>query len=300
MPDSFNMAAVIPVGPGRRENLELVLDCVVRQTDPVAGIVLVFDGPEANPGALDLPSWTIDHPPIITYQTDQKHEPGHEQPRNLGAAIADQNFDITHVWFLDTDVMVGPTCVTHYHAAMTTVYTDRILIGPYDWLPPGIRDFGQLDESQYRNDPRWPSFDEHDTDYVSREKLNDGLACFSGNLVWPIDEFKRVGGFWNDIHHGRCEDGELGLRAVAEGVPIGFVRNARGWHLWHPVNQELAMQRNARDVPMLNARHPWVEAGGLVVVDKDGKRFDQRCEECGELVNTGDYWNHKAAHGGAT
>jgi hypothetical protein len=60
---------------------------------------------------------------------------------------------------------------------------------------------------------------------------------------------------------------------------------------------DLARERNARDVPMLNDRHPWVEQHGVYVVERDGKRFDQRCAACGELVNTIEYWAHRATCG---
>jgi hypothetical protein len=101
--------------------------------------------------------------------------------------------------------------------------------------------------------------------------LNVGLACFSGNLIWPLLDFKRIGGFWNELHHGRCEDGELGLRAVAQGIPISYASLARGWHLDHPTDVAEKMRRNARDVPMLNERHPWVAGHDVFVVEEDGR-----------------------------
>jgi hypothetical protein len=107
-----------------------------------------------------------------------------------------------------------------------------------------------------------------------------------------VKEFYRVGGFWNELYHGRCEDGELGLRATAMGVPISFAPRARGWHLHHPVNTELIEARNTRDVPMLRVRHPWVEGNDIFVVDEDGKRFDVKCHHCGEVVNTNKWWEH--------
>lgn len=280
------VGVVIPVGPGRIENLDMVLRSIADQYHQPDEVMVVFDGPESDPAD----GWEWATPiRVSTITTEYKHVPGREQPRNVGVRHLPQ--DVTDVWFLDSDVIVGPGALMELVRTRALVGPDAVICAPYDWLAEG---HPRAPLAHLRNDPRWPSFDEYPDDYVSRGKLNDGLACFSGNLMWNRAEFERVGGYWNDLHHGRCEDGELGLRAVAEGVPIAFSKRARGWHLAHPINFQLARERNTRDVPMLNARHPWVEAGGLVVVDRDGKRFDQRCAQCGDLINTIEYWEHAA------
>lgn len=292
----MKVSVVIPVGPNRVENLIEVLRTLEAQTakDAINEVVLVCDGNDAGvemEGEFDLPLAVI---------TTAKHEPGREQPRNVGVRVVeelnqDREEPSTHVWFLDSDVIVLEDCLVHYLAALETE-PNRVLIGPYDWLPPGIR----IPIDRLRNDPagvpppgRWGSFDQYDPEQTLREDLSAGLACFSGNLIWPIDEFLRVGGFWNELHHGRCEDGELGLRAVAMGVGIGFVRSARGWHLDHGRNVQWILNTNAIDVPKINERHPWVEGEGMFVVEEDGKRFDVRCA-CGWAGNTALIWSHQA------
>jgi len=240
-------AIVIPVGPGRDDNLRECLASIEVMTVQPDRVVIVCDGPEVKFQLHDPP----DHHTLIRAE---KHQPGMEQPRNIGVRAVERLDDsITHVWFVDSDIILDPNALLCYQEASGDAY--RILVGPYDWLPTGVR----RPMPELRNDPRWISFDEHDPLKVLVDDLSAGLACFSGNLVWPIDEFTRIGGFWNELHHGRCEDGELGLRAIACGVPISFVRGARGWHLDHPVNFELTLQRNERDVPMLNEHHPWME-----------------------------------------
>jgi GT2 family glycosyltransferase len=285
--DDFNVGVVIPVGPGRTENVRLVLEHLAAMTEQPHYTLLVLDGPDVeNPVRPGGP------PGVGVAQTQAKHEPGMEHPRNVGARLMPD--EVTHLWFLDSDVIVGPDTLAHFSLERAIVGEETILVGPYlEHMPPGVFTI----QPQMHEDPRWPSFDEYPSGYVSRGKLNDGLACFGGNLIWPRSEFERIGGFWNDLYCNRCEDGELGLRAVAEEVPIGFAKYARGWHLWHEVNLELTMARNARDVPLLNARHPWVEGAEVFVVERDGKRFDQRCPVCRELINTGDYWNHAAGCG---
>jgi GT2 family glycosyltransferase len=279
------VGVVIPVGPGREENLKACLAALDEQTVEPHNIVVVFDGHVAEvdlrPHDANLVGWVV-----------PKHHPGMEQPRNKGVRVLDPAVEA--VWFLDSDVLVEPTAL---EKLLEKWKPGRVVLAPYEWLPEGQRE----PDPELHNDPRWAMFREERWDgehYVSTGELNVGLACFSGNLMWDINEFQRVGGFWSEIHHGRCEDGELGLRAVAEGIPMAVAREARGYHLWHPINTELAEARNARDVPMLNERHPWVEGDELFVVQRDGKRFEELCPKCRELINTGEIWEHLATCSG--
>lgn len=270
------VSCVIPVGGGREDNLVRCLTSLENQEDGgVDEIVLVYDGCEPV-------NW-----PYVKHVCLTKHQPGLEQPRNEGVWTTSDRAD--YVWFVDSDLVFASDAFVKIREFATP---GGITIGPYDWLPPGITE----PTPDLYSDPRWPMFHEdrwQDPSYESRGELNVGLACFSGNLLWDVKEFERIGGFWNDIHHARCEDGELGLRAVAEGVPIKVAATARGYHVDHPRNVEYAMRCNERDVPMLNARHPWVQGEGLFVVERDGKRFDQLCPACGQLINTGEYWAHR-------
>lgn len=291
-------AVVIPVGGGRKENLTLVMEYVMKQTIKPKVVVLVYDGPKAE----EIPRKHFPLP-VIAIHT-KKHEPGMEQPRNVGVRVAAEwaaqaEEELTHVWFLDSDCIPCESAMAYYEQAAALAGPDAVLVGPYDWLPEGQRE----PDEDLRNDPagvpppgRWGSFDTYEPGQVVTGNLSAGLACFSGNLVWPIAQFERVGGFWNELHHGRCEDGELGLRATAMGIGISFVRGARAWHLWHPRNMDWILRTNDIDVPKLKERHPWKELGNggkeLFVVEEDGKRFDVRCP-CGWSGNTALIWNHE-------
>lgn len=284
----MSIGIVIPVGPGRADNLNAVMRCLQAQTVQPAGIVVVQDGFDAKE------DWVG---PIVTLAC-AKHEPGREQPRNVGVRVLRHTWpDITHVWFLDSDICFGPRCLEEMTDALAQGSPKRIIVGPYDWLGEGDRPTPGAEYMGTRSDPRWAMFDQYEPAVALTNDLSAGLACFSGNLMWPIDEFMRVGGFWSEIHHGRCEDGELGLRAVAMGVPISFAAKARGWHLHHDINYALALERNARDVPMLNARHPWVQGADVFMVDRDGKAFDVKCSKCDEQITTNGWWTHAAECG---
>jgi GT2 family glycosyltransferase len=279
----FNLGVVIPVGKGRDENVRDCLTYLLRN-HAVQAVMLVLDGedvPTPQVPPTDLPVYVL---PTI------KHRPGMEQPRNLGVRhLVHKHPDITHVWFLDSDILVLPDCADHYaFTAFSENALDAVLIGPYDWMPAGRRE----PMPDLETDWRWAMFREK---ALRRNVADLGVALgnFSGNLVWPVEAFMRVGGFHPQLHHGRCEDGELGLRAAAAQVPMVLVPGARGWHMAHDVNHQLVMDRNARDVPLLNQWHPWVEGMGLIVTHEDGARFDFVCE-CGEQMNTLLMWEHFA------
>lgn len=292
----FEPGVVLTTCAGREENLRRVIEhlMAVRQyrypAVPMGPIVVVYDGCPALGFDVDVPIHGVEIP---------KHEPGMEQPRNVGfRRVREIAPECNYVWFLDSDMIFQPDILGHYYEGLKDAPEDRILIGPYDWLHQGV-----VEIVERRDDPRigipdyrWVSFDEHPPADVLRYDLGAALACFGGNLVWPVDEFERVGGFHPDLHHGRCEDGELGLRAASAGVPMSFVPNARAWHVWHPVDNVRAIRANERDVPLLNSWHPWVQQQGLIVAQKDGARFDFHCPQCGDVVNSLEYWPHTQQH----
>jgi GT2 family glycosyltransferase len=286
--NEHDLGVVIPVGSGRDENLDALLECLRAQRCRPAQIMVVRDGGDAP------------HPnlrPRELIWTAPKHRPGLEQPRNLGVrALSRLRRDLTHVWFLDSDLVFEPDLLEQLLKAYAQGSDRRILVAPYDWLPPHMRPHPGtwLPEHIHnvRNDPRWAQIDSHPPYDELVDDLAAGLACFSGNLIWPIGEFRRVGGFWSELHHGRCEDGELGLRAVAMGIPISFAAEGRAWHQWHPVDLSTIWQRNARDVPMIDARHPWLHNAGIEIGDRDGKSFEVTCPGCGERMFTNRWWQH--------
>lgn len=292
------VVGVMPCGPGREENVVAAVEALRTQSVAYAGLVIVEDG-EALPGPVHVEGLDV-----VQVRTPNKHEPGLEQPRNIGTRLAREFWPDerpTHVHFIDSDVVLAERALEELLAALAQGPEDRIVVAPYEWLPahslrpPGAEFWDYAPD--VRNDPRWAMFRASPPEKVYREDLSAGLACFSGNLLWPISEFVRVGGFWNDLHHGRCEDGELGLRAVAMNVGISFAALARGYHLGHAVDHALVAARNERDVPMLNERHPWVTEGGVFMVDRDGKAFDVRCPGCGLEVATIEWWAHAESCG---
>lgn len=293
----FDVGVVITTCAGREQNVQRTIDHLMRVRDyqhprvPMGPIVVVYDGCPAMGFHTPVPIHGVEIP---------KHGPGQEQPRNVGfRKVRELAGECNYVWFLDSDLIFQPDILGHFYEGLCAAPPDRILIGPYDWLQPHVIEIVEDPNDQRRviiPDYRWASFERHDPSEVLVNDLGAALACFGGNLIWPVDQFERVGGFHPELHHGRCEDGELGLRAAAAGVPMSFVRHARGWHVWHPVNAQRAITANQRDVPLINAWHPWVQEKGLVLAEKDGVRFDFRCPQCGDQVNSLEYWPHTQQH----
>lgn len=271
----FDVGVVITTCAGREENLHRVLDCIeaLENVKPVATIV-VFDGCEPDE------RFMARNEHRLSWVSIPKHAPGQEQPRNVGLVHVVRYGPepaCNYVWFLDSDLVFPPDTLEHFYRGLCSAPEDRILIGPYDWMAPGET---EPHGRQLMADPRWAGFIEHGPGKVFRQDLGCGLSCFGGNLVWPVHAFETVGGFHKDLFHGRAEDGELGLRATEYGIPMSLVREARAWHVWHPIDTAGALEKNRRDIPLLNAWHEWAHAGGLVMTDQDGARFNWRCPDC--------------------
>jgi hypothetical protein len=281
--NAFRVGVVIPTAEGRQDNLARVIDGISAQIYAPEHIVIVCDG--WSP--VDDNEYSVFSANRTTIVSTEKHIPGKEQPKNVG--VRHLPFLCNHVWFLDSDVLPGPYALQAYkNAYEESPPLRRVFIGPYEWMKEGQK------KAQYslHNDPRWEMFRRFDYRSTFVGHLGVALACFGGNMVWPVDEFKRVGGFWNDLHAGRCEDGEMGIRATSMSCAFALVRDARGFHIHHKVNTKVIHEKNKRDVPMINERHPYVQDEGLIVADYDGARFNQICQYCGKEINTLEYWLH--------
>jgi glycosyltransferase involved in cell wall biosynthesis len=274
----MNIGIVIPTGPGRKENLDIVLSSIRGQNLDIP-IVVAADGRKAYD---EVHSGIVISVDIISAD---KHEPGKEPPRNYGARFLEQLYPgIEWVWFLDSDVYLEPGSVD---AVLEHLDKKRIICGYYNWLN---KRGGQAEQ-----DYRMNMFEEFGPDDVLEYHLGAALANFSGNLVWPLDEFKRVGGFHPGLSAGRVDDGELGVRAATYGIGTSFLFENKGHHIYHDVDGARVRRINTAEVPLINQWHPYIQELGIVPRDLDGKRFNYICE-CGEEVNTLEMWSHYLAH----
>lgn len=284
-----NYGVVIPCAESRIENVKMCINNIFDLDLKPKAIVVVCDGFDPK----NVKEEFIEND-ILHFVYNEKHIPSTttEQPKNRGVRFIDSILNqelkdkINYIWFLDSDIIVDKNCLSEYDKALK-YEENRILIGPYEWLPYGVRQI----EHNLMNDPRWPMFQKYDYTYTADSEIEFALANFGGNIIYPLEEFKRVGGFWNELSAGRVEDGEMGLRCASMGVPMTVVPKARGWHLDHPVNMQWKLETNAKEVPKINERHHWVEEKGIIMVEKDGKRFDWVDPKTGNQVNTLEIWN---------
>lgn len=293
----MKLGVVVPVGGGRRENVEAVLAHLEAQDglgQPKLPVVLVCDGEVAMSecGAFKGPRRKL----RVDVIGMEKQVPGTTPPRNVGARFLHEQ-GVEWAWFVDSDVIVEPGAYRAILAAIEQGPDDAVICGAYDWLAPGPRSLVPrgghgIGEADYR----WEMFDTYPVNEVLRYHLGAALANFSGNLVWPLEEFFRVGGFNPGLTAGRVDDGELGVRASVGGVGTRFCKELRGVHLWHPINFEWVTRINAEEVPLINAWHPYIESQGIVPVPEDGVRLNMVCRECGAEVNTLEMWGHTLSH----
>jgi hypothetical protein len=293
------LGVVMPVSAGRRDNVELALEHLGRSTGIAEHerlvITVVCDGADAWEECKSLsppPGTRLD---VVGMN---KHTPGHEPPRNFGLRTLTEMLPVIEwVWFLDSDVIVEPGALEAFRDALDGREPDGVLCGPYDWGEPGLRELVPRGNPRIAiDDYRWAMFDEHGPEEKLRHHLGAALANFSGNLVWPVKEFQRTGGFHINLSAGRVDDGEYGVRAAVNGLATSFVAQARGLHVAHPVNMEWVLATNTREVPLINEWHPYIEQLGVIPVHEDGIRLNMICQECGEEINTLAIWDHIATH----
>lgn len=283
------ISVVIPTGEGRLENLKIVLESLAKQTMPVKEVIVVCDG--FSP--FDIPDDFRNYG--AGFYGIKKHQPGMQPPRNVGVDHITE--DVDYVWFLDSDCFVVPEASKAIYSEIIyieeNVLEPRIICGPYDWLAKDQRDWRNWKNLKTKElDYRWDWFKKYSNHKSFKHNLGAALANFSGNLIWPIKEFKEVGGFHPDLSAGRVDDGELGLRASSHGIPTVFCRYARAFHLWHKTNNKWKIETNAREVPLINEWHPWVQEKGLVLSQEDGARFDRICSKCNQQINSLLWWTH--------
>lgn len=283
------ISIVIPTVQTRKENLAKVVEGIrqidkdyyrkTRRRNPIKNVVIVRDGWKSNAGTYECTGGLS----FFTMNL-KKHEPGDTQPRNIGVYHLVNTLYIRrtqYVWFLDSDVIPTTEALKAYVNAIEEHPEVDVFFGLYN--------------------PNNASHDERSAMFETQlppeqYNLNYALACWAGNLMWKIKSFTEVGGFHADLHMGRCEDGELGLRASSLGKIMMPVKGADLYHIPHASNYNDKIEKNKRDVPLIQKWHPWVQEQGLIVSSKDGARFDRVCSTCGEEINSIEWYEHEKEH----
>jgi len=210
--------------------------------------------------------------------------------RNMGAKLSKGDFFL----FLDSDVMLNPTALSHYNN-LSQANPDAVIVGRYDWLDPmdfSIHDvyanwqqiidnmmnptsFGQNLKGVVGDDPRSKGVSMFD------DTLRDNycLAMFSGNILIPKSVYWAVGGFDEAMVGHGGEDCELAMRLQQAGYKAIFTEKTRGYHIYHDRNQEKNQAEVLVNIEYMKKKHHDfmvglgiidgnIEAGELPLVQK--------------------------------
>lgn len=124
------IACIIPTY-NRANNLACTLTALSIQTVPVDEVIVVDDGSTDNT-----------HEVVMSFKDKFKDLKYYYHPnrgyrlslnRNQGSRIIAK--DITHILYIDSDVMLNKRAIEAYHQIINK-HPDVVVCGRYDWLPP--------------------------------------------------------------------------------------------------------------------------------------------------------------------
>ncbi|MCK4581335.1 MAG: glycosyltransferase [Dehalococcoidia bacterium] len=219
------LSFVIPVY-NRRNNLYLVLHGLVYQTCRDFEVIVCDDGSTDSP--LDILEGFNKYFPVKYY----RHARGGYRvclARNQGVRLSRQ--DTTHIWFLDSDVVLNPHAVENAIQILEE-RPETVIAGRYNWLrarettPALIRDWAAFKDVYTRDDGRTAPWDDE------REVPCSGAAR-SGNLIISMRAFHLTGGFDEDLEGVGGEDCEFGYNMLDKGLMMVMSESIGGLHMDH-------------------------------------------------------------------
>ena len=263
------MISVIIPCHNRKKNVELALTALKIQSLPKDKfeVIIVDDGSDDKTNELvDI----FKNELTLKYAwINKKIAWNASRPRNFGAKLAEQETEA--YLFLDSDIILNCEALQYYWEDFQK-NKDRVVIGPYNWLPPqkvSPKDIeerfddivlGNLDRFQppgrighVGQDVRMVSFDKGTPDDLYNE-IYDGLACFGGNLLVPRNIFWKAGGYDEETHCG-LEDGEFGIRLWKHDVNFSFDKRCLGYHVWHETPPSRFPAGLRLQIEKLNMKH---------------------------------------------
>lgn len=219
------LSFVIPVY-NRRNNLYLVLHGLAYQTCKDFEVVVCDDGSTDKP--LEVLGGFDKYFPVKYYRHARD---GYRVclARNQGVRLSRQ--DATHIWFLDSDVVLHPHAVENALRILKRK-PGVVVAGRYDWLrarkttPALVKDWEAFKDVYTRDDGRTAPWDDE------KEILCSGAAR-SGNLIIPIKAFYATGGFDEDLEGVGGEDCEFGYALRFKDFMMVMSESIGGLHMDH-------------------------------------------------------------------
>ncbi len=243
----MNIAFVVPIY-NRAENLRLVLHGLLRQTDPFFTVVVADDG------STDSPKAVIDeYASLLDIKYCRQEHKGYRVSRVRNLGVSHVRPQTTHVWFIDSDVVLNPHAVEEARLLLIQ-HPGIVIAGRYDWMPPmrilpvdleerwGAFVAGELPPLAGQDDKftgghavvgHHRHFDIRKTAQWDTGKI---LLCtgatLSGNLIVPRTAFSAVGGFDENIE-GQGQDCDFGKMLRRAEVQMMYSSTIIGYHLYH-------------------------------------------------------------------
>ena len=288
------IGAVVPVFD-RRDNLELLLASLERQTTTGFNLVVADDG--STDGTRQL----IEHLSAklawrgrlrwVSCGPHQGVRTG--RARNIGAANLDTSTEL--LVMLDSDLVLQPDAMALF-AAAHHAHPEHVILGPVAWLPPmnrvtvldaiasgDVRGLRQQvpDGTPMRVEGTFvgPELRAGLSDSAPAEPLPMRPEwALPLNSAWPLDLYWRIGGLDEGMNGYGYQDVEFGARAAKAGTRCVAHPELWGLHVWHP-KPSRALVENQRNLDYYLRRH-----GSNTIVETD---IDWRL-----------WWHYHAKRGG--
>jgi len=262
---AVSFSFVIPTY-NRKRNVSLLLHALTLQTDQDFEVIISDDGStdgtekmlQAFRGRLRLKYLWREH---NGYRVSLA--------RNEGTRHSDSSS--THIWFLDSDILLNKHAVESARA-LCTREPDAIICGRYDWLPPmkitphdvehrwNVLTTGRLQrisvdyphETGVRPDHRGTKYKDKGLYFDCKTRRKSG-GTLSGNLIVPKIWLTR--GFDETIH-GQGQDGEFGHHiSDTLGAECIFCDKIVGYHMAHFCDNEWRTSSVKRTIRYINAKY---------------------------------------------
>jgi GT2 family glycosyltransferase len=250
---SVDVSIVIPAR-NRREYLVESLGLLAVQSFPADRfeVIVVDDGSsDGTGGALEGRSF----PFALRYERLEREDESFwaARPRNVGLKAAGGEVTI----LLDSDVFVGSSFVAAHwavHAGRSAALPPRVGVGHIygaavdnddrtarKLAPPSIPDLANFILREQRPPARWrEGRAEYGTAWPQLARCPIGWLFFwTGNVSFPTEVVRRLGGFDEQFRGWGGEDTDLGYRLFTGGAEFQWVPDAWGVHYPHPVRPEI-------------------------------------------------------------
>ena len=202
----------------RADNLRLVLHGLELQTSQGFDVVVCDHGSTDD---------TLEVTRLFDVSYCRLERTAYDPGAARNTAVQSLSVEVTHIWFLDSDVILNPEAVEHAVTKHLTASPEVIITGRYDWLKKGVRQppfegLGIADQRQ-----RTAGWD-------CNKVVKCSGAALTGNLVIPVDAFEMTGGFDPNLAGSRSEDCEMGFNMRSKGLTMVMCEGIIGYHLAHP------------------------------------------------------------------